>query len=99
MEEGTFAGWLKAEGDPVRPGEPLFALETEKATEEVEGLDAGFLRIPPDGPKADSEVENSALEKLFSDLYPAVRPSGVSCTSGYSRCTVEGAAVDTATSQ
>jgi pyruvate dehydrogenase E2 component (dihydrolipoamide acetyltransferase) len=51
MEEGTFAGWLKKNGDPVRPGEPLFALETEKATEEVEGLDAGFLRIPTDGPK------------------------------------------------
>jgi pyruvate dehydrogenase E2 component (dihydrolipoamide acetyltransferase) len=52
MEEGTFAGWLKKDGDPVRPSEPLFALETEKATEEVEGLDAGFLRIPADGPKA-----------------------------------------------
>jgi len=51
MEEGTFAGWLKADGDAVRAGEPLFALETEKATEEVEGLDAGFLRIPADGPK------------------------------------------------
>src|SRR4051812_21913211 len=52
MEEGTFAGWLKRDGDPVRAGEPLFALETEKATEEVECMDAGFLRIPADGPKA-----------------------------------------------
>jgi len=51
MEEGTFAGWLKRDGDQVRSGEPLFALETEKATEEVEGLDAGFLRIPAGGPK------------------------------------------------
>jgi pyruvate dehydrogenase E2 component (dihydrolipoamide acetyltransferase) len=56
MEEGTFAGWLKADGDPVRPGEPLFALESEKATEEVEGLDAGFLRIPADGPKAGDKL-------------------------------------------
>jgi pyruvate dehydrogenase E2 component (dihydrolipoamide acetyltransferase) len=56
MEEGTFAGWLKADGDPVRPGEPLFALESEKATEEVEGLDAGFLRIPPDGPNAGDKL-------------------------------------------
>jgi pyruvate dehydrogenase E2 component (dihydrolipoamide acetyltransferase) len=52
MEEGTFGGWLKRDGDPVRPGEPLFTLESEKATEEVEGLDAGFLRVPADGPKA-----------------------------------------------
>jgi pyruvate dehydrogenase E2 component (dihydrolipoamide acetyltransferase) len=51
MEEGTFGGWLKGDGDPVRPGEPLFTLESEKATEEVEGLDAGFLRVPADGPK------------------------------------------------
>lgn len=51
MEEGKFGGWLKRDGDPVRPGEPLFTLESEKATEEVEGLDAGFLRIPLDGPK------------------------------------------------
>jgi carboxypeptidase T len=29
-----------------------------------------------DGPRADSEVENSALEKLLRDLYPAARPSG-----------------------
>jgi len=50
MEEGTFGGWLRRDGDPVRPGDPLFTLESEKATEEVEGLDAGFLRIPADGP-------------------------------------------------
>jgi pyruvate dehydrogenase E2 component (dihydrolipoamide acetyltransferase) len=56
MEEGSFGGWLKRDGDPVRPGEPLFALESEKATEEVEGLDAGFLRIPPDGPNAGDKL-------------------------------------------
>jgi pyruvate dehydrogenase E2 component (dihydrolipoamide acetyltransferase) len=51
MEEGTFGGWLKADGDPVRAGDTLFTLESEKATEEVEGLDAGFLRIPASGPR------------------------------------------------
>src|SRR4051812_18473489 len=52
MEEGTFGGWLKGDGDPVRPGEALFTLESEKATEEVESLDAGFLRLAATGPKA-----------------------------------------------
>ena len=52
MEEGNFGGWLKLDGDHVRAGEPLFTLESEKATEEIEGLDSGFLRIPADGPKA-----------------------------------------------
>src|SRR5436305_4625683 len=51
MEEGVFGGWLKADGAVVKPGEALFSLESEKATEEIECLDAGILRIPPDGPK------------------------------------------------
>lgn len=51
MEEGTFAGWLKPDGATIQPGEALFSLESEKATEDVECLDAGILRIAPDGPK------------------------------------------------
>jgi pyruvate dehydrogenase E2 component (dihydrolipoamide acetyltransferase) len=50
MEEGVFAGWLKQDGDTVRPGDTLFSLESDKATEDVETLDGGTLRIPPDGP-------------------------------------------------
>jgi pyruvate dehydrogenase E2 component (dihydrolipoyllysine-residue acetyltransferase) len=50
MEEGTFVEWLKHDGEMVRPGEPLFALESDKATEQIEALDAGILRIPPDSP-------------------------------------------------
>src|SRR6266513_3307448 len=52
MEEGTFGGWLKRDGESVRPGEALFTLESEKATEEVESLDGGILRVPANGPKA-----------------------------------------------
>ncbi|HVK07150.1 MAG TPA: dihydrolipoamide acetyltransferase family protein [Gemmataceae bacterium] len=51
MEEGTFAGWLMSEGAVVRPGDRVFALESEKATEEIESLDGGTLRIPAHGPK------------------------------------------------
>ena len=32
MEEGTIAQWLVAEGDPVKPGDPLVEVETDKAT-------------------------------------------------------------------
>ena len=39
MEQGVFVGWLKADGAAVRAGEPLFTLESEKATEDVEGFD------------------------------------------------------------
>jgi pyruvate dehydrogenase E2 component (dihydrolipoamide acetyltransferase) len=51
MEQGVFVGWLKADGDTVRAGETLFTLESEKATEDVEGFDDGILHIPTDGPR------------------------------------------------
>ena len=38
MDEGTFVGWLKRDGEAVRPGEPLFSLESDKATEQVEAI-------------------------------------------------------------
>jgi pyruvate dehydrogenase E2 component (dihydrolipoamide acetyltransferase) len=45
MEEGIFAGWLKRDGDTVQAGEAVFRLESEKATQDIECLDAGILRI------------------------------------------------------
>jgi pyruvate dehydrogenase E2 component (dihydrolipoamide acetyltransferase) len=57
MDEGIFVEWLKGDGDPVRPGEPLFALESDKATEQVEALDGGILRIPPDCPSPGTTVK------------------------------------------
>jgi pyruvate dehydrogenase E2 component (dihydrolipoamide acetyltransferase) len=56
MDQGTFMGWLKKEGDPVKAGEPLFTLEGDKATQEVEAADSGILQIPPDAPKAGETV-------------------------------------------
>src|SRR6266850_1968405 len=50
MEEGTFVGWLKKDGDFVQAGEPLFSLDGDKALQEVEAAASGTLRIPPDAP-------------------------------------------------
>ncbi len=61
MEEGKFVGWLKADGDRVAAGTPLFELEGEKALQEVESLDAGVLRICPNGPKEGDVVQVGAL--------------------------------------
>ena len=36
MESGTIVRWLKAEGDAVRKREPLYELDTDKVTQEVE---------------------------------------------------------------
>jgi pyruvate dehydrogenase E2 component (dihydrolipoamide acetyltransferase) len=44
MNEGTVVQWQKAEGAPVRVGDVLYTLETDKTTLEVEAQAAGFLR-------------------------------------------------------
>ena len=56
MDEGLFAGWTKAEGEPVKAGDFIFSLETDKAVQEIECLDSGILRIPPGAPKAGDKV-------------------------------------------
>jgi pyruvate dehydrogenase E2 component (dihydrolipoamide acetyltransferase) len=43
MEEGTVVEWLKAQGDAVERGEPLFVLETDKLTLEAEAPESGTL--------------------------------------------------------
>jgi pyruvate dehydrogenase E2 component (dihydrolipoyllysine-residue acetyltransferase) len=43
MESGTIVRWLKAEGDEVTKGEPLYELDTDKVTQEVEAEASGVL--------------------------------------------------------
>jgi len=43
MEAGTVNRWLKAEGETVAKGEPLFEVDTDKVTQEVESDFAGVL--------------------------------------------------------
>ena len=57
MEEGVFVGWLRQDGDFVKAGEPLFTLESEKASQDVESTDSGILKIPPDAPKSGATVK------------------------------------------
>ena len=47
MESGVFGQWLKQDGEAVAAGDPIFSIEGEKATEEVESEDEGILRIRP----------------------------------------------------
>jgi pyruvate dehydrogenase E2 component (dihydrolipoamide acetyltransferase) len=61
MEEGTFLAWRKQDGETVQVGDALFALEGDKAVQEVEALDAGILRVPPDAPKPGEVVPVGAL--------------------------------------
>ena len=43
MESGTIVKWLKSEGDAVKKGEPLYELDTDKVTQEVEADASGVL--------------------------------------------------------
>jgi pyruvate dehydrogenase E2 component (dihydrolipoamide acetyltransferase) len=43
MESGTIVKWLKSEGEHVEKGEPLYELDTDKVTQEVEAEASGVL--------------------------------------------------------
>ena len=43
MRDGRLARWLKAEGDPIRSGDVIAEIETDKATMELEAVDEGIL--------------------------------------------------------
>ena len=44
MTEGTLVKWLKKEGEPVKSGEKIAEVETDKAVMEMESFDAGWWR-------------------------------------------------------
>lgn len=48
MTEGQISEWLAADGAHVSEGEPLFLLEADKSTNEVEAPVSGVLRIEAD---------------------------------------------------
>ncbi|TML24694.1 MAG: hypothetical protein E6G28_00290 [Actinobacteria bacterium] len=43
MEAGTIVRWLKSEGENVVKGDPLYELDTDKVTQEVEAEADGVL--------------------------------------------------------
>lgn len=61
MEEGAFGEWLKADGDAIKSGDMLYTVESDKATQEVEALDSGILRIDPAGPRTGDMVTVGTL--------------------------------------
>jgi 2-oxoglutarate dehydrogenase E2 component (dihydrolipoamide succinyltransferase) len=45
ISEGTIVRWIKNDGEPVQQDEPIFELETEKATQEIPAPAAGVLHV------------------------------------------------------
>lgn len=45
MNEGTLVEWLVADGGNAVEGQPLYALESDKSTQEVESPATGTLKV------------------------------------------------------
>jgi len=61
MEEGSLADWLKKDGEFVNAGELLFTVEGDKAIQEIEALDSGYLKTLPYGPQKGEKVPVGTL--------------------------------------
>jgi pyruvate dehydrogenase E2 component (dihydrolipoamide acetyltransferase) len=56
MTSGKIIAWLKEVGDPVRRGEPIAEIETDKATIEMEAVATGTLTEIVAAPGSDVTV-------------------------------------------
>jgi pyruvate dehydrogenase E1 component beta subunit len=67
MEKGNLSKWLKKEGEPIKSGDVIAEIETDKATMEVEATDEGTLGkiLIPEG-TADVAV-NTPIATILSD--------------------------------
>jgi pyruvate dehydrogenase E2 component (dihydrolipoamide acetyltransferase) len=71
MEVGRVVEWLKQDGEAVEAGEFIFSVESDKAVTEVEALDSGVLRIPPD-PQIGVELPVGAVLAYIAQAGEAV---------------------------
>src|ERR1700748_323538 len=67
MEKGNLAKWLKKEGEPIKSGDVIAEIETDKATMEGEATDEGTLGkiLIPEG-TADVAV-NTPISTILVD--------------------------------
>jgi pyruvate dehydrogenase E1 component beta subunit len=67
MEKGNLAKWLKREGDPVKPGDVIAEIETDKATMEVEAIDEGVMGkiLVPEG--TNDVAVNTPIATILAD--------------------------------
>ncbi|MGA7499505.1 MAG: lipoyl domain-containing protein, partial [Isosphaeraceae bacterium] len=71
ITEGILARWLKPDGSLVKAGEPLFELETDKASNVVPAGSTGVLKI------AVAEGQTVDIGATIGTLDPAATPAEV----------------------
>lgn len=69
ITEGVIARWLKRDGEAVKADEPVFELETEKASSEIPAPTAGVLRIKS------KEGETVSIGAVVGEIDPDGKPS------------------------
>jgi pyruvate/2-oxoglutarate dehydrogenase complex dihydrolipoamide acyltransferase (E2) component len=45
VNEAVLVEWMVADGAPVKKGQAIYALESEKAVQEIEAIEDGVLKI------------------------------------------------------
>src|SRR5947208_11815566 len=87
MEKGNLAKWLKKEGEPVKPGDVIAEIETDKATMEVEAIDEGTLGkiLVPEG--TNDVPVNTPIALILNDGENAatVKENGPAAPQGETR--------------
>jgi len=94
MEKGNLAKWLKKEGDPVKAGDVIAEIETDKATMEYESIDDGVLAkiLVPEGSQdvpvnqliavlaQEGEDPKAAVAAAGKGAAPAAKPAAPAAT-------------------
>lgn len=77
MTEGRLTQWLITDGSPVRPGQPIFEVETDKVTTEVEAATGGVLRhVAPAGAEVPVTGLLGYILQLGEDMPGTPAPAG-----------------------
>jgi pyruvate dehydrogenase E2 component (dihydrolipoamide acetyltransferase) len=93
MTEGTLVKWLKKEGDPVKSGEIIAEVETDKATMEMESFESGTLAaiLVKEGEKAPVGAAIAVVAKSGE------KPEDIRQKSGKTTASREASSVSTKT--
>ncbi len=84
MKEGVFVEWLKKEGDRVKPGDVLAAIETDKAVMDLEAYDGGVVlkllankgdKLPVGAPIAVVGEPGENFDSLLSGIKTEAKPA------------------------
>lgn len=74
METGSVVEWLRRPGEFVRRGDHLMVIQSDKAANEIEALEDGYLDIPPDAPAIGTEVPiGTVLAYLLTEAEAGLR--------------------------